>query len=97
MQVRVQVAIFIVAVLFIFSRLFHTARSLLHVSAAAPSVAVTSLLLILHSGIHCLTMDSYIIAEMLLYRTPWPNGLLNPAVGPEQFRRTLKTHLFACC
>jgi len=26
-----------------------------------------------------------------------PNSLYNPAVGPEQFRRTLKTHLFACC
>ena len=26
-----------------------------------------------------------------------PNSLRNPAVGPEQFRRTLKTHLFACC
>ena len=26
-----------------------------------------------------------------------PNSLHNPAVGPEQFRRTLKTHLFACC
>ena len=26
-----------------------------------------------------------------------PNSLCNPAVGPDQFRRTLKTHLFACC
>jgi len=26
-----------------------------------------------------------------------PNSLHNPTVGPEQFRRTLKTHLFACC
>jgi len=26
-----------------------------------------------------------------------PNSLRNPAIGPEQFRRTLKTHLFACC
>ena len=26
-----------------------------------------------------------------------PNRLRNPTVGSEQFRRTLKTHLFACC
>ena len=26
-----------------------------------------------------------------------PNSLRNSAVGPEQFRQTLKTHLFACC
>jgi len=26
-----------------------------------------------------------------------PNSLRNPAVGQEQYRRTLKTHLFACC
>jgi len=26
-----------------------------------------------------------------------PNNLHNPAVGPDEFRRNLKTHLFACC
>jgi len=38
-----------------------------------------------------------LVAVPSLLASTGPNSLRNPAVGPEQFRWTLKTHLFACC
>jgi len=56
---------------------------LFHVSAAAPSVVVPSLLLVLQSGIHCLT----ICAIQLLGQTSF-NGIWNP---PQRLRGEVLT------
>ena len=47
--------------------------------------------------LHLVAAPSVAVPSLLLVlQSGMLNSLRNPTVGPEQFRRTLKTHLFVC-